>query len=186
MRCFLAALLLAVVFTTGIYAVDDLCTRSPVRTCSDNTALEALFLGHGPLSTLNCNFSLRAALDGIAFPYSISSIDPTSPGGPFPNAGYAPASQGPAINFTLTDEKIDTFLAPYPNQYGSSNVIWMAMVALNLSKSKPNEKIFVTDCGAFQGGYSGTWLVDEFNGRAKNSSGVFKKINVVVQNLYGK
>ncbi|PVH81512.1 hypothetical protein DL98DRAFT_624291 [Cadophora sp. DSE1049] len=117
-----------------------ICKESGPRTCSGND-LEQLFIANGPITTLDCNFTLSTTLDGTTMPYAITSFTPINQRYPVPISSFSPTSESPIVKFSLRERKISTTVAPYPDiglegekyretlitykdpdQYGSSNV----------------------------------------------------------------
>ncbi|KAK0117975.1 hypothetical protein ONS95_012286 [Cadophora gregata] len=140
-RRLLALMTLAIGIAQAL-ATDPLgiCKDSGPRTCSGND-LEQLFIANGPITTLDCNFTLSATLDGTTMFYAIISFTPTNQRYPVPFSSFTPTNENPIVKFSLRDKKISTVVAPYPDiglegekyreilltykdldQYGSSNV----------------------------------------------------------------
>ncbi|KAH7391242.1 hypothetical protein BKA64DRAFT_710151 [Cadophora sp. MPI-SDFR-AT-0126] len=116
------------------------CIKSAPRSCAGNS-LEQLFIVNGPITTLDCNFTLSTTLDGTTMFYAITSFTPSNQRIHAPISSFSPTSENPTIKFSLKDGKIFTTVAPYPDiglegetyretlvtykdpdQYGSSNV----------------------------------------------------------------
>ncbi|KAL2063597.1 hypothetical protein VTL71DRAFT_5402 [Oculimacula yallundae] len=114
-RILLAPLIFALAFQSAS-ATDPLglCARSAPRSCSGND-LEQLFINTGPITTLNCNFTLSTTLNGNTMPYAINAFNPNNQLFPIPFSSFSPTYQNPVVKFSLTDRVIETMLAPYPD-----------------------------------------------------------------------
>ncbi|KAH7319149.1 hypothetical protein BKA65DRAFT_569354 [Rhexocercosporidium sp. MPI-PUGE-AT-0058] len=151
MACILLASLLLSLTFKGVFATDPLgmCTKSTPRTCFSND-IEQLFISNGPITTLNCNFTLSTTLDGTTMPYAINAFNPKNELYPVPFSSFSPTNQNPVVKFSLRDRKIETTLAPYPDlglegekyrevlvtnknpdQYGSSNAFLLNGVGVS-------------------------------------------------------
>ncbi|KAH6711621.1 hypothetical protein BKA61DRAFT_737276 [Leptodontidium sp. MPI-SDFR-AT-0119] len=144
-RILLPALILSLAFN-GVYANDPLgiCTKSAPRSCSGND-LEQLFIANGPITTLNCNFTLSTTLDGTTMPYAINAFSPKNELYPVPFSSFSPTNGNPVVKFSLRDKKIETTLAPYPD--------------IELEGEKYRE-IFATNKNPDQYGSSNTFLLN--------------------------
>ncbi|KAG4431088.1 hypothetical protein IFR05_013422 [Cadophora sp. M221] len=141
----LPAILLSLAFN-GVYANDPLgiCTKSAPRTCSGND-LEQLYIANGPITTLDCNFTLSTTLDGTTMPYAINAFNPKNELYPIPFSSFSPTNGNPVVKFSLRDKKIETSLAPYPD--------------LQLEGEKYRE-VFATNKDPDQYGSSNTFLLN--------------------------